>query len=337
LGGFAYALGYNYGGGIRYQSNVVPICLLGGVGVLLLSGALVLARSPEMLSRSATAAGIVVLSLMAWLCVALYARYVSQLIAVRADIVMGSESQFVDHIIRLRAGQPQYTPMEDANSSAYTPGAMLLTYAIARLIGYPTSIPVFRLVQQLYLSVAVGFAVVAARALLRLCRPDTRQGNLWLLFWVPFLYLIANNPYTNVFTHVLYSDALALGVNAVAFWLLIKHFATADDRWLLPMALWPAVAFWAKQKEAIWAVLYVVYLVLAGRVAWRRILLFGVASFALLGLSVGVGYALWGGPFFFWTFKVLSSIHVSLNKILEQVTSSGSSASLPPSPTMATT
>jgi len=71
-------------------------------------------------------------AVISWGGVALYARYVVSLIKVRADLVMGSESQFVDHIIRYRAAQPQYTKAEDANISAYTTGSPLLTYLFRR-------------------------------------------------------------------------------------------------------------------------------------------------------------------------------------------------------------
>ena len=323
LSGVGYSLGWNDTGGVRYHSNVVPLSLFAGLAFLCLGGAVLLARSPQAFPRCPASLGIVLLALVAWLFVVPYVKNVSALIAVRADIVMGSESQFVDHIIRYRVGQPQYTPAEDANTSAYAPAAPLLTYFIASALGYATSIPAFRLVQQLYLLLAVFFAAAAARELFRFFRPESRLAKHWLFFWVPFLYLIANNPDTNVYTHVLYSDALALTVNAFAFWLMVKHFITEDDRWLIPMAVLPALGFLAKQKEIVWVGLYLVYLVLAGRVAWRRIVPFGAVAFSLAGLAIGLCYALWGPPFYFWAFEVLSGLHVSLREVLEQIAESG--------------
>lgn len=320
LAGIGYGLGWNDAAGLRAHTNVVPFLILAGAGLLLLSGALLLSRLPHALPGPPVAWGILTLSLLSWFFVALYVEQVSELISVRADILSWSESPFVDHIIRLRAGQPQFTPPEDANAYAYTPGAPLLTYAIAGALFRPISIPAYRIVQQFYLLLAVLFAALTARELLRLCRPESRHSNFWLLLWFPFLYLIATNPDTNPFTHTLHNDALVLTVNGVAFWLLTKHLISGDDRWLVPMAVLPAVGYLVKQKEVIWAGLYILHMLLEGRVALRRIVLFGVVALVLWGLSVSLCYALWGDPYLFWTFKTLGSIHVSLTKVLEQVT-----------------
>jgi hypothetical protein len=144
-----------------------------------------------------------------------------------------------------------------------------------------------------------------------------------MLFWAPFLYLFSTNPATNVYTHVLYSDGLGLAANAIAIWLLVMHLTTQNDRWLWPMAVVPALGFLAKQKEAIWLGLYVVYLLLAVRVPLRRVLGLAAAGALMLGLATGLCYALWGQPFWFWNFQVLSRLHVSLKELLDQVQDGG--------------
>jgi hypothetical protein len=313
-----YLLGYN-DSTFRTGNNLVPFAVFSGVGLILVSGAGITCFAPERLKPPPAAIGIVALSLASLAAVALYIRQEGKVISLPVDLVMGSESQFVDHIIRFRAGQPQYTPGEDANTSAYTPGAPLLTYMIAKAAGYPESIAAYRLTQQIYLLAAALFGAFAARRLFRVCAPRSRLANVWLLFWIPFLYLVANNPFTNVYTHTLYSDGLALAVNAAAFWLLIQHLASRDDRWLIAMAILPALGFLAKQKECVWAVLYLVYLLLAGRTPARRILLFAVGTFGLVAGAVGICAGVWGEPFVFWSFKVLSSLHIGLNLVLYQL------------------
>jgi len=314
-------LGWNRLGGLRYGSNVVPFSLFAGFACLLLGGGIVLSRAPEALPRSRAFPAILVLAVLSFAFVAAELRYMKPLILLPVDLVMGSESQFVDHIIRYRAGQPQYTPIDDANSSAYAPGAPLLTYWIASLVGRPTSIAAYRLIQQIYILVAVLFGLLAARSLFLSICPESKSANLWMLMWIPFLYLIATNPFTNVYAFTLYSDGLGLAANGIAFWLLIKHLTTEDDRWLIPMAIIPALGFLAKQKEVLWIGLYVVYFLLSGRVSLRRVLCFALGSTVLAGAVVGLCYVLWGAPFWAWNFQVLSHLHVSLRRVLDQLTS----------------
>ena len=323
LAGIAlYLLGYN-DGTFRTGSNLVPMTFFSGICLILVSAAGVTCFAPEKLKPPPATIAIGAISIVALAAVALYVRQEGKVITLPVDLVMGSESQFVDHIIRFRAGQPQYTPGDDANTSAYTPGAPLLTYAIAKAAGYGESIAAYRVVQQLYLLAAALFAAFAARSLFRVYAPESRLGNLWLLVWIPFLYLVANNPATNVYTHTLYSDGLALAVNAVAFWLLIQHLASRNDRWLIPMAILPAIGFLVKQKECVWAGVYIVYLLLAGRTPFKRIALFAAAAFSLVAVSVSVCTVLWGDPFVFWSFKVLRNLHIGLTLVLNQISEAG--------------
>ncbi len=323
LSAAGYALGWNQLGGLRHGSNLVPFSFLGGLTLLFLSGGIVLVSAPEILPRNPAVPAILLLALTAFGFAGLYVMHVKPLILLPVDIAMGSESQFVDQIIRYRAGQPQYTPAEAANSTAYAPGAPMVTYWIASLLGRSTSIATYRAIQQLFILLAVLLTAAAAWLLLRNVQPENSHANLWLLFWVPFLYLMATNPYTNVYTLVLYSDGLGLAANSIAMWLLFKHLTSQDDRWLIPMALIPALGFLAKQKEAIWLGLYVLYFLLAGRIPLRRIIVFAVSGTVLLAVATGMCYALWGAPFWFWNFQVLSRIHVSLSRLLAQVQDAG--------------
>lgn len=318
LGLTGYALGWNVIGGTRHGSNLVPFLLFSGLTLLILAGGTLIARATKSLPSCPPILAILALAGACGAFVLLYVKHVAPLVLLRADIAMGSESQFVDQLIRYRAGQPQYTPAEDANSTAYGPGAPIVTYWIASLAGKPASIRVYRLIQQFYILIAVGFCAAASLSLLRFLRPQDENVRWWPLFWLPFLYLMATNPFTNVYTHVLYSDGLGLAANSIAIWLLIEHLTTQNGRFLIPMAILPALGFLAKQKEALWLALYVIYFLLAGRVPLRRVIALAVGGGALLMLAAGLCYALWGDAFWFWNFEVLSRLHISLKEVLDQ-------------------
>lgn len=319
FGGVGYRLGWNDLAGARYGSNIVPFSIFAGICALLFAGGVILLRAPEVLPTTHVHCAILLLAILALGFVAVELRNTAPLIRLPVDLVMGSESQFVDHVIRYRAGQPQYTPLDDANSSPYAPAPHLLTYWIAALAGRPTSIPAYRMVQQLYLVIAALFAAFAARSLLLWIRPDRRLANLWLFFWIPFLYLIAINPATNAYSFSLYSDALGLAANAIALWIFFGYITSDDDRWLILMAIMPALGFLAKQKEVVWIGLYVVYFLLTGRLGQRRILWFLAASAALVILAVGLCYAVWGHPYWAWNFQVLSHLHISPQVVISQM------------------
>jgi hypothetical protein len=321
-GAVAYWLGFNDTHGLRIHGNGVPLSLFSGVGLILLGVVLTLARAPQLLSLPRGTVGVLFLAVVVAAFAGIHARQMKEMILLRADLVNWSETPFVDNIIRFRAGQPQFTPPADANANLYTPGASLLTYAIARFLFLPITVPHLRLLQHLYIVVAVWFAALSGRDILRICCPENRFTILWLLVWVPYLYLIATNPVTGVFVPLLHNDAAALMINAIAFWLLIKHLRTGKDHWLIPMALIPALGYWVKQKEAVWLGLYVIYFLLAGNLRMRRIVVFGVIACLLVGVSIGLCYALWGQAYVFWTFQVPSALHVALNKTLEQLADS---------------
>jgi hypothetical protein len=322
LGAVTYKLGFNDTHGLRIHGNGVPLTLFAGVSFLMFGTVLLLARVPQVMSFSRGTLGILALTVVVATFAGMHIRQMKDIILVRADILNWSETPFMDNIIRFRAGQPQFTPPEDANANLYTPGASLLTYAIARLLLLPISVPYLRLIQQVYILVAVLFATLAARELFRICQPESRFGNLWLLVWIPFLYLIGTNPVTSIFTSVLHNDASALMINAIAFWLLTKYATSEKEHWLIPMVAIPALGYWVKQKEAVWLGLYVVYFFLAGNLPLRRVIIFGLVAFMLVGGSVGLCYVLWGHTYVFWTFRVPSALHVALNKTFEQLTDS---------------
>lgn len=317
VGAIGYALGWNTTGGHRFGSNIVPASLFGAGILIFLSLAWGVIRGVASLAFLARVCILALAGLSAVQTLA-FLRNVKPLIMLRADLAMGSESQFVDQIIRYRAGAPQYTPAEDANSTAYSPGAPMLTYWLAKAIGKPDSIPAYRVMQLLYVCVAAGLCAWATWLLVGYLQPKNPNRFLWLLFWLPFMLLMGINQQTNVYTLVLYSDALGLAANAAAFWLLIRHLTSGDARWLVPMAVIPGVGFLAKQKEVVWAGLYALYLFLDDKTPFRRIVIFTLCAFASAALAVALCYALWGDAFWYWNFTVLNRLKVALLRVALQ-------------------
>ena len=80
-------------------------------------------------------------------------------IRVPVDLLSFSESSFVNDILKFRLGTPIYTPPADNSAYPYMPGAPILTYLIAALLGQPDSIPVYRAVQFAYVILAAIMAL----------------------------------------------------------------------------------------------------------------------------------------------------------------------------------
>ena len=84
-------------------------------------------------------------------------------------------------------GQPQFTPAEDANTSAYSPAAPIQICLIAGLLGYATSLPALGLVQRIYVLAAVLLATVVTQELFHFFHTSSRFAKQWMFFWFPFL------------------------------------------------------------------------------------------------------------------------------------------------------
>lgn len=237
-----------------------------------------------------------------------------------ADILIWSESEFVNDILKLRLGYPLYTAQANNESFTYTPGAQGVTYLIARLFGGENSIPLYRVVQVGFTLAATGLALASARRLMQLGGVALRARSALLVssIGLPFLFLVATNPLSNPFTQDLHNDALALLVNVLGFWLLLRYIQGRDLRVLAAMALIPVVGFAVKQSLLLWGPLYLFYLVAFDeRRSWRRVLIFSVGSAGAVGVALLVANALWGEPFWYWTFEVLGARGVSLLRAVQ--------------------
>lgn len=293
--------------------NIIPQTLFGGAIALVALAGYLLRYHSESFPPAPARLGVVLLTLLALALTGLYVLRVYPQITLPYDLASWSEPMFLMDIIKWRTGASLYLPPDDSNSATYTFAAPALTYFLAWLFGQPTSIQFYRLLQQLYLILAALFAASATWHLLRLAAPErfSRLSRLWLAFFALASFLFATNARTNFHNIFLHNDPLGVLATAIAFWLMMKHAVTRDPRWLWPMAVMPALAFLVKQYLAIWAVVYTVYLWLDGGYSLRRVVVFGAACFAGLGLTVAVCYAIWGSFFLYWVFEIMGSHIVS--------------------------
>jgi hypothetical protein len=250
--------------------------------------------------------GFVVLATTLTLAVAAYLVWIASQVGYRADILIWSESPFVNDIIKFRAGIPVYSAPADLNSFFYTPGSQLLTYGLARLLGQASSIPTYRLIQLLYVGVAALLGARAVRRTRQLAGVTRGDEARWEVVWVPLLFLCATNELTNPFSHLLHNDALALLVSTLAYLLLLEYATARSGGILLLMAIVPLLGFAVKQSLAVWFGLYLGYLVVFDRPrSLRRILAFGAGGALLLAAGYASGRGVWGAAFPYWVVTVM--------------------------------
>jgi hypothetical protein len=242
-----------------------------------------------------------------------------------ADLVSFSESPFVDDIIKLRLGAPIYGPVTDNNTYPYTPGTQILTYGIARLLGHPTSIPVYRMVQYGYVIVAALVAAATCHQLARgFLEPDEyRHRPLWIAVWIAVLLLLVNEPSFNPYTHTLHNDGLALLVSMCGFFLIARHNASPSP-WLIgPMAVLPALGFLVKQNQLMWAGVFGIYLLVSSKASWRLLATYLALCLVAVLSVMGGSILLWGDAFRYWIFSALGDKQVSVMRSLQHLLRAG--------------
>ena len=247
--------------------------------------------------------------------VAFYLYWIEPLVFLPADILMWAETDFVGDIIKLRIGAPIYTPPGDSNSLIYTPAAPMLTYAISWIIGSPTSIAAWRLIQLGFVSCAALLATSCCRKLYRLAFPQHRTAfsKTWLCFTFLAMLLAGTAPRTNSFVYTLHADALALLVSVFSFWTLLLYMEAPGWRRVLLMAVCPALGYLTKQLLIVWSIVMFLFLILNDHRRWERVALFAGAAGAFIVIAVGVCYLLWGDAFIFWTFTVMGGDRKRVN------------------------
>ena len=259
--------------------------------------------------------GVLLTGSVAILLAANYLFYASYYIALPADIVIWSESDYVNDILKFRVGYPIFTAQVNNESFTYVPGSQIVTYFLAWAAGRPLSIPAFRVIQLGYTLLAAIVAFLCCRRLVLLTNSSAKRIAVSPFFSAAsfcLLFLIAANSITNPFSHLLHNDALAQLVTITAFWVLLEYAITGDRRIFLLMIFIPAVGFWVKQSLVIWILLYGSYFLIFERPRpWSRFLVFGAASSFAVLVSVLIGYVLWRDDFVYWAFTVLGAHGVS--------------------------
>ena len=270
-----------------------------------------LARSPTDLQKAA----LIFVGAAAVLLVSTYLYWVSFYVRFPADILIWSEGDFVNDIIKFSRGYPIFTAQANNESFTYVPGTQLLTYFLAWAGGKATSIPVYRAIQVGYSFLAALVATLCCRRIVMMTWTGgvLRYRKVWGALWVTVLFLIATNTLTNRFTHNLHDDALSELVSITAYYLLLVYIAGLHRRrTLVMMALLPAMGFFVKQSLMVWAGFFFLHLAFFDQPrSLRRLAVFAAGAFGSIAAVVAGCYAVWGEPFVYWTFQVLGKHGVS--------------------------
>jgi hypothetical protein len=250
---------------------------------------------------------------------AIYFYWISSQVFFPSDILNSSESIFVTDLIKTAKGYPYYTPEWYNESNSYTPGGPIIAYGIAKFIGLPFFLPAYRIIHLAFIFLASVVATICINLLIDFGFPERARENRiwWNYIWFVTSFLVATNSLTNPYVHMLHHDALALLLNSLAFLWLLLYVRQRKSVYLVLMAITPALGFWVKQNLIIWAILYFGYLLIFDSPkSWKRLIVFSVTSFILLGLSISLGYLLWKGDFIYWVFTTLSKISNSPPRVL---------------------
>ena len=258
--------------------------------------------------------GLLLVGTVSVLLVAIYFFHVSFYIALPADIAIWSESDFVNDILKFRAGYPIFTAHVNNESFPYTPGSQIFTYFLSWLAGHPLSVPAYRLTQVFYTVITTIVAFSCWRRLVGIVDADAAKmdSRLWSIVSFSVLFLIATNSVTNPFSHLLHNDSLAQLFTVTMFWMVLEYEATRKWWILLLLVLAPALGFWVKQSLLIWAGVFGIYFLVFDRPrSFAKIAGFGLGSLVAIVITVFVGYALWQDNFVYWIFTVLAKHEVS--------------------------
>ena len=251
--------------------------------------------------------GLVFLTGCAISLLAIYFFWVSSYITFPGDMLMWSEGDFMNDILKFSIGYPIYAPQFNNDSINYVPGAQLLTHLLATLIGKAWSIPAYRVIQLGYAAAAAFIGLLCCRIILRMAFPQTRLGQSWLwnAFGFATLLLAATNYITNYFAHNLHADSLTEVANVAGLYLLLRYIESRSPTILVCMAILPTAGFYVRQNVLVWGVCYGTFLLFWDR-SWKRVASLALGTVALLGAAIAASFAIWGQPFYYWVFYVLS-------------------------------
>jgi len=241
------------------------------------------------------------------LLVLFYFYIIKPYVLLPADILMWGETDFTGNIIKIRNSAPLYTPPEDSNSGIYTPGAPLLTYLIAWILGKTTSIAVLRMIQLGYVTCAAIIATSCLRMLYKISFPDhiVPFAKTWAIFSFFVFFLTATSPRINAFCHCLHQDALAIFISMFCFWTMLRYMTSHTWRNLAFMVICPALGYLVKQFLMSWLLLMFIFLLLLHPRELKRLVVFVLIAAMFIAIAMGSCYLLWGDDYIFWTFDVM--------------------------------
>jgi hypothetical protein len=256
--------------------------------------------------------GLIFVAAYSVLVLAIYFFWVSWYVFFPADFLIWSEGDFTNDTLKFSVGYPLYSSQVNNDSFTYVPGPQLLTYLLAWAVGKSGSIAAYRAIQLTYTAGAALLATLCCRRLLRLADPSSRSiGNwLWNSLWFATLFLIATNAITNPFTHNLHDDALAQLVTIASYFLLLIYIERPSRTVLAAMMFVAPIGLLVKQSLVIWIAWYGGFLAVFSK-SWRRAIVFAAMTGTLCAVVLGFCFAIWGRPFFYWTFYVLGRHPVS--------------------------
>jgi len=244
--------------------------------------------------------------LAAVLC-AFYYRVIWPFVMFPADLLMWGETDFTGNIIRMRAGLPIYTPVEDVNSSTYPPLASLVTYAIVSVLQLPVEVPVLRLVQLGFVILASILGLLCWRMLRGLVVGESRLDHplAWGSLVTLTVLLAATAPATSEWIHALHTDALSMLWSVACFAMLLWYMRAPSRGKLVLLCAAPAIGFAIKQYLLIWApIAFFTLLIDDHRQRGRLAGLVGLTTAFVFG-GVALMYTLWGRDYLFWVFEVV--------------------------------
>jgi hypothetical protein len=229
------------------------------------------------------------------------------------DLLLWSESSFLQDMIKLNKGHCPYSPPDRNNSFVYNPGAPMVTWAVSRLCGRYGDLAFGRWIQVAAALLACGLAWLAARALAEPSTPAGGEGDTPTAGLAPaagwgvalFVLTAGLNPVTSPFVDLLHTDALALlgcagGLAALAF-----RWRVAPGRWLWLAAPVPMLALLVKQTGSVVWLGMIVGVVIQERTL-RPALRFALASGLPLA-ALALVLTVWSrGWWTFWTVTVLA-------------------------------
>jgi len=128
------------------------------------------------------------------------------------DLYIWAESPFLTNMLKIRAAQPFYGPISDANSFVYPPGMEMLHTAILAPFGLALSATANRLLVLLYGVFTAYFLTAALREMVPLSTPRSL-----IAFGVLYLTQAAGTT-----SDTLHPDNIHILLHSVVFWLTLR-------------------------------------------------------------------------------------------------------------------